>query len=102
MKSSLDRETLANYKLTVQAKDRGSPALSSSRFVFVNVKDVNDNDPIFTKSLYNGLVAEDASVGSGVAQVSLSSCVHKMTVGDKVPLFVLDNQLHKLFSLEVH
>ena len=69
VKSLLDREKLANYKLNVRANDRGAPSLFSNKVVLINVKDVNDNSPVFTKSLYNGIIAEDASKGSVVVQV---------------------------------
>ena len=70
MKSSLDRETLANYKLTIRASDEGTPALSSSKDVPIKILDVNDNYPIFTSQQYAGRISEDAAVGSQVVQVS--------------------------------
>ena len=41
----LDRESRPSYILTVQAKDGGRPAMSSTVTVFVQVGDVNDNAP---------------------------------------------------------
>lgn len=41
----LDRETVAGYELVVVATDRGSPALSGSVTVSLNLLDVNDNGP---------------------------------------------------------
>ena len=70
MASALDRETLANYKLTIRASDRGNPELSSHKDVPIKILDVNDNDPIFTKQIYSGRISEDAAVGSRVVQVS--------------------------------
>ena len=69
VKSSLDREKLAKYLLTVRATDLGNPSRASLRNVFITVKDVNDNHPKFTKQTYSGKIAEDASVGSAVVQV---------------------------------
>jgi hypothetical protein len=71
VKSGLDRETLANYKLVIRASDQGTPVLSSSKVVPIKILDVNDNPPIFTKLLYSGEIAEDAAVGSLVVQVRL-------------------------------
>ena len=68
--AGLDRETLANYKLTIRASDGGSPPLSSKKNVPIKVLDVNDNAPIFTSRSYSGLISEDAAVGSRVVQVS--------------------------------
>ncbi|NXX82824.1 PCDGJ protein, partial [Urocolius indicus] len=39
----LDREQVAKYNVTVQARDEGSPALSVSKTLLVRVLDVNDN-----------------------------------------------------------
>ena len=71
MKSGLDREILANYKLVIRASDQGTSVLSSSKIVPIKILDVNDNSPIFTKLPYSGEIAEDAAVGSLVVQVRL-------------------------------
>lgn len=46
--SSLDFETTSKYNLTVTAVDMGTPALTGSAVVHVNVSDVNDEPPILT------------------------------------------------------
>ncbi|XP_020287734.1 protein dachsous isoform X2 [Pseudomyrmex gracilis] len=48
----------------VVATDSGRPPLSSSATVSVTVHDLNDNEPIFEKPLYNATVSEDMSVGN--------------------------------------
>lgn len=78
--SPLDREILANYKLTIRASDGGTPKLSSSKSVKVKILDVNDNAPIFTSRLYSGRISEDAAVGSRIVQVGEEwrlLCCHK-------------------------
>ena len=68
--SKLDRERLANYRLTIRASDKGNPvSLSSRKEVSIKILDVNDNAPIFTPSQYSGQIAEDSAVGSRVVQV---------------------------------
>ncbi|XP_021356989.1 cadherin-23-like isoform X1 [Mizuhopecten yessoensis] len=42
-----DREETDRYVLLLSAKDRGTPALESTRFLTVVVRDVNDNPPVF-------------------------------------------------------
>ncbi|XP_018406929.1 PREDICTED: protein dachsous-like [Cyphomyrmex costatus] len=49
--------------LLVYATDSGRPPLSSSATVRVTVHDLNDNEPIFEKPLYNASVPEDLPVG---------------------------------------
>jgi hypothetical protein len=70
VKSPLDREKLANYKLTIRASDQGSRVLSSTQDVPIKILDVNDNSPIFTSAQYSGKIFEDAAIGSSVVQVS--------------------------------
>ncbi|XP_076174537.1 dachsous cadherin-related 1 [Ptiloglossa arizonensis] len=49
--------------LVVIATDCGRPPLSSTATVRVTVHDLNDNEPIFEKPLYNATVPEDMPVG---------------------------------------
>lgn len=51
--------------------DRGSPALSTTVTVQVQVMDVNDNSPVFSKSSYSVDLPEDAAEGSRVLEVHL-------------------------------
>ncbi|EFN76853.1 Cadherin-related tumor suppressor [Harpegnathos saltator] len=66
----LDREQTSNYTLQVIAKDRGDPPRSSSIPVTVTVLDENDNSPVFDPKQYSATVAENASIGASVLQVS--------------------------------
>ena len=43
----LDREVRDNYRLEITARDRGSPARSSTVVMRIQVIDVNDNSPFF-------------------------------------------------------
>lgn len=67
---SLDREQKSNYTLEVTAKDRGEPPRSSSTIVSVTVLDENDNSPVFDPRQYSATIAENASIGASVLQVS--------------------------------
>ncbi|NWY20993.1 PCDG7 protein, partial [Aphelocoma coerulescens] len=64
----LDREQVSEYNVTVRAADGGSPALQSSA-VRVNVTDLNDNPPVFSKRIYEARVSENLPAGSLVLQV---------------------------------
>lgn len=44
---TLDYEEQSSYQITVKAQDNGSPPLSSTQSVIINLRDVNDNVPIF-------------------------------------------------------
>ncbi|XP_071104185.1 protocadherin Fat 4-like [Haliotis cracherodii] len=51
-KQPLDFETQMKHTLTVFAVDSGKPVRSASTIVVVDVQDVNDNKPIFSKSVF--------------------------------------------------
>ncbi|XP_075902924.1 protocadherin alpha-3-like isoform X5 [Nelusetta ayraudi] len=62
----LDRETTAQYNITIIAADEGTPPLSSSSTVAVHVSDVNDNPPRFSEQIVNVYVKENSPVGTVV------------------------------------
>ncbi|XP_027029224.2 protocadherin gamma-C3-like [Tachysurus fulvidraco] len=66
---ALDREKIPNLDLLITAVDGGSPALTGTLTIKVNILDVNDNAPVFTKSLYKVSVAEDTTVGTTIISV---------------------------------
>lgn len=59
----LDRETKDSYIFVILAKDGGTPVLTGSLTVTVNVLDENDNKPIFNDIVTNINVTEDTPVG---------------------------------------
>uniref|UniRef100_A0A672G6Y7 FAT atypical cadherin 2 n=1 Tax=Salarias fasciatus TaxID=181472 RepID=A0A672G6Y7_SALFA len=69
VRTSLDREEVPHYSLTVQAADEGDPPLSSAVLVTITVADVNDNPPIFSQVDHSLLLQEGEAVGSGVLQL---------------------------------
>ncbi|XP_066601612.1 cadherin-23 [Prorops nasuta] len=56
-------------KLTVRARDMGTPSLSSDAPLIVYLKDVNDNGPLFERALYKRSIPEDLPGGTSVMQV---------------------------------
>ncbi|XP_044218759.1 protocadherin alpha-5-like isoform X4 [Thunnus albacares] len=66
----LDRETKAQYNVTIVATDGGTPPLSSTSIVTVHVSDVNDNPPRFSEPLINVYVKENSPVGSVIKTVT--------------------------------
>nr|XP_003220000.1 PREDICTED: protocadherin beta-16-like [Anolis carolinensis]DAA06584.1 TPA_inf: protocadherin beta 7 [Anolis carolinensis] len=59
IQSPLDREKIAEYNVTITAMDRGSPRLTSTRIINVQISDVNDNPPVFEKSSFEMQVQEN-------------------------------------------
>ncbi|XP_037656905.1 protocadherin alpha-8 isoform X2 [Choloepus didactylus] len=68
--SALDRENVAAYALLVTARDGGSPSLSASASVSVEVADVNDNAPTFAQPEYTVFVKENNPPGCHIFTVS--------------------------------
>ncbi|XP_067272650.1 cadherin EGF LAG seven-pass G-type receptor 2 [Pseudorasbora parva] len=68
--SELDRERLDFYSFGVEARDHGTPAMSSSASISMSILDVNDNNPEFTQKAYYMRLNEDAAVGTSVVTVS--------------------------------
>ncbi|XP_049604603.1 protocadherin alpha-5 isoform X4 [Syngnathus scovelli] len=67
---SLDREKQSFVTLRLTAVDGGKPSKSGSLQIRVNVLDVNDNVPTFSKSLYKVRLSEDAAQGSVVIKLN--------------------------------
>ncbi|XP_054244955.1 protocadherin gamma-B5-like [Indicator indicator] len=67
--SMLDREQAAEYRVTLVARDRGSPALSSLAVLVLEVSDMNDNAPLFEEEVYSAYVAENNAAGAPVLRV---------------------------------
>ncbi|NXD74408.1 PCDB4 protein, partial [Eolophus roseicapillus] len=57
--STLDREEMARYILTVTASDTGSPPLTTTETFTVDISDVNDNAPVFSQASYTMYVSEN-------------------------------------------
>ncbi|XP_018054160.1 PREDICTED: cadherin-89D [Atta colombica] len=76
---TLDREKATTHRLLVIARDQGSPSLSSSVEVEINVLDVNDNAPMFhgydeleegdQLPVYRVSVLENSPIGTQIAKV---------------------------------
>nr|XP_057939687.1 protocadherin-10a isoform X3 [Doryrhamphus excisus] len=66
----LDRETTESYTITVVAKDKGQPALATSKSIKVHVSDENDNAPRFTQAVYDVYVTENNVPGAFIHAVS--------------------------------
>ncbi|XP_062598426.1 protein dachsous-like [Saccostrea cucullata] len=68
--SNIDCEHNSNPWITVIATDHGSPPQSSTATVSIAIDDVNDLEPVFERSYYEGRVAENVAVGSCILTVS--------------------------------
>ncbi|XP_070693380.1 protocadherin alpha-3-like [Pempheris klunzingeri] len=70
LQKALDREKQPIIKLTLTAVDGGKPARSGTMQILVNVIDVNDNTPSFSKPLYKVRVSENAPIGTTIMNLN--------------------------------
>ncbi|XP_054998773.1 protocadherin beta-2-like [Sorex araneus] len=68
--TALDRESQAEYNITITVTDMGTPRLQTQHTITVRVSDVNDNAPTFSQPSYTLLVGENNSPALHIGSVS--------------------------------
>ena len=68
--SPLDRESQAEYNITITVTDMGTPRLKTEHNITVLVSDVNDNAPAFTQTSYTLWVRENNSPALHIGSVT--------------------------------
>ncbi|CAH7008269.1 Pcdhb8 [Phodopus roborovskii] len=66
----LDRESRAEYNITITVTDLGTPRLTTQHTITVQVSDVNDNAPAFTETSYTLFVQENNSPALHIGNIS--------------------------------
>uniref|UniRef100_H3C3R9 Protocadherin alpha subfamily C, 2 n=1 Tax=Tetraodon nigroviridis TaxID=99883 RepID=H3C3R9_TETNG len=66
----LDRESVAEYNITLTARDMGSPPLFTRKTILVQVADVNDNAPRFKQPSYTVYLTENNAPGASICAVT--------------------------------
>ena len=73
MSGELDREDVAQYSLTIEARDNPGAPLSqqrkTSRQMVIDITDINDSAPRFEQEHYEATVLENARTGVTFARV---------------------------------
>ncbi|XP_075902940.1 protocadherin alpha-3-like [Nelusetta ayraudi] len=72
LQKALDREKQPVISMILTAVDGGNPAKSGTSQLIVNVLDINDNVPIFSKALYKAKILENTPPGTAVITVNAS------------------------------
>ncbi|XP_014867691.1 PREDICTED: protocadherin alpha-9-like, partial [Poecilia mexicana] len=62
----VDREKKHVIQLSLTAVDGGTPAKSGTMDLIINVIDINDNAPKFSKTLYKASVYENVTIGTSI------------------------------------
>ncbi|XP_042588343.1 protocadherin alpha-2-like isoform X5 [Cyprinus carpio] len=72
LNKALDREKQATIKLVLTGVDGGKPPKSGTLNIFINVMDVNDNNPVFSQPLYKVKLRENVATGTTILSVFAS------------------------------
>ncbi|XP_056372746.1 protocadherin gamma-B1-like isoform X14 [Hyla sarda] len=72
LKTTIDREKTSSYNIIIIATDSGSPPLSTTQSLRLDILDVNDNPPIFAKSTYVTYVLENNLPGASIFSIQAS------------------------------
>ncbi|XP_028275191.1 protocadherin Fat 3 [Parambassis ranga] len=67
----LDRETVSTYSLAIRALDGGSPPMSSTVMVNIDIADINDNPPTFSPANLTSVIQENKPIGTRILQLSV-------------------------------
>ncbi|XP_071313488.1 protocadherin gamma-C3-like [Trachinotus anak] len=70
LQSPLDREASSRHTLLLTALDGGKPPKSGTMEILIDVLDVNDNAPVFTKDAYSVEINENSPTGTIVIRVN--------------------------------
>ncbi|XP_029439860.1 protocadherin gamma-B4-like [Rhinatrema bivittatum] len=70
--TTLDREKNPEYNLTITARDKGSPSLTTSKTFLLQISDINDNPPVFEQTTYTIYVPENNPPGTSICSVKAS------------------------------
>lgn len=93
----LDREVTPDFTLTVMAMDGSNPQLTSTTQVHIHVLDINDNDPVFSKPMYEVSIPEDTPINTSIITVEATD----RDVGPNgAILYSLDNTMRRLFAID--
>ncbi|KAM9413731.1 protocadherin alpha-7-like isoform 3-T3 [Salvelinus alpinus] len=101
LQKPLDREAVRSHKLLLTAIDGGKPPRSGTLEISVDVLDVNDNTPMFTKDIYSVSVNENAPLGTMVIKVNATDLDSGQN-GNVIYSFGNDvnSNLRKLFDVD--
>ena len=66
---SIDRETFDDFNLTIAIVDKGTPQLSSSMIIYIDITDTNDHTPIFSNITYTFSTFENSVLTTVIGNV---------------------------------
>ena len=97
LQSQLDRETVDEYEIVIEAQDLGTPALTSTCLVHVKVQDENDNAPEFPVEKIKLELSEDTNIGDSAYEFKAMD--QDLGGNGKINYFLVGNNLNG-FSID--
>ncbi|XP_069130302.1 protocadherin Fat 1-like isoform X5 [Argopecten irradians] len=96
--SSVDREVNSSYNLSVTVEDtEGSVTRTSVTLVLIDVKDYNDNPPVFQSRHYHTAVNELAEPGTVLRSLHVSDADSELNT--RISYFIIDGDPHGRFQV---
>ncbi|XP_042275787.1 protocadherin alpha-8-like [Thunnus albacares] len=99
IQSPLDREVSSSHKLLLTALDGGKPPKSGTMEILVDVLDVNDNAPVFTKDVYSTEISENSPVGTIVIRVNATDLDEGLNGEVSYSFGNVNNKVRELFDV---
>ncbi|XP_046895960.1 cadherin-like protein 26 isoform X2 [Hypomesus transpacificus] len=87
------------YKVIVEAKDKGTPALSSSATVFIDVTDYNTHRPVFKENAYRGEIME-METNKVILRIGVTDADTPNTPGWRAKYFFLKGNEEGNYAIE--
>ena len=105
----LDRERVANYNLTIEARDMGVPQRSVVGYLVVEVSDINDHEPRFDQDQYGNTLRESVPIGTFVSSVTatdddsgINAIIHYTIIsGNDLGWFLLNEDTGLVTTVEL-
>lgn len=93
----LDREETTAQTISISCSDAGNPPQRNSATFLVSIKDVNDNAPAFTQTVYKTNMTENNPIGAEVIQVH---AVDKDSEENGAVKFLLEPNVTSYFHID--
>ncbi|XP_073710572.1 protocadherin alpha-5 isoform X19 [Misgurnus anguillicaudatus] len=100
LQKPLDREVTKSIRFQLTALDGGKPPKSGTMDITIDVLDINDNAPVFTKDTYSVVLNENTPVGTTILRVNATDSDEGQN-GEVVYALGhnVNNKLRKLFEI---
>ncbi|CAI9733527.1 protocadherin beta-16-like isoform X2 [Octopus vulgaris] len=89
LKKPVDRETRDHYDISISCEDKGSPSMKTERKFFIQVMDVNDVQPQFTKETFKFLTYENGKPNFPIGYINVTD--QDLENGGKLSYSLLSN-----------